>query len=70
VIVSRFLAVEEKLTILKMSDAILYFLLDVESTTLRPTISPYTLAESVALGKSIILFVNGQDKLDESRLGS
>jgi len=64
VIVSRFLAVEEKLAILKMSDATLYFLLDVESTTLRPTIPPYTLAESVALGKPIILFVNGQDKLE------
>jgi hypothetical protein len=63
IVINRFLTVEEKLAILKASDAIIYFLLDIKSATLQPTIPPFTLAECVALGKPVILFVNGLDKL-------
>jgi hypothetical protein len=38
IIINRFLTIEEKLAILKASDAMTYFLLDIKPATLQPTI--------------------------------
>jgi hypothetical protein len=61
--INRFLTVEEKLAILKKSSAGLYFLLDTSTITQRPTIPPITIGEYIALGKPVVLFINGSDKL-------
>ena len=62
IIINRFLTVEEKLAILKRSSAGLYFLLDTP-TIIPPTIPPITIAEYIALGKPVVLLINGSDKL-------
>jgi|GEM_PF-4328553 len=62
IIIDRFLTIEEKLAILRRSTAVMYFLLDIHPA-LQPTIPPITLAEYVALGKPVIFFINGLDKL-------
>jgi hypothetical protein len=61
--INKFLTVEEKLAILKKSSVGLYFLLDTSTITYRPTIPPITIAEYIALGKPVVLFINGSDKL-------
>jgi glycosyltransferase involved in cell wall biosynthesis len=61
--INRFLTVEEKLAVLKRSSMGLYFLLDTPTITQNPTIPPITIAEYIALGKPVVFFINGSDKL-------